>query len=320
MIDLRMKEKEGKKRNGWKTMSSVAAARSGRHPESPARRRRKAEGRREARGVSCPRNFSRNRYPDSTVTSRISLLGVPIDAVTAKDAVWLLRGMLDSDRAHHVMTPNNEMLVEASKNPLFKNLLNRSALNLPDSQGLLFAARLTGQRLPERVTGVDTVTALCEQLDERHPVFLLGAGEGIAEKASDHLQAKNPRLKIVGTFSGNPRPEYSEEIVRAINAAQPSLLLVAFGAPAQDVWIDEYLPKLRSVRVAMGVGGTLDFLAGVKKRAPVFFQKFGLEWLYRFVQEPSRYRRMWRAVVVFPWLLFKETPIFRLIGEWKEKR
>ncbi|NOS67833.1 MAG: WecB/TagA/CpsF family glycosyltransferase [Candidatus Peribacteraceae bacterium] len=239
------------------------------------------------------------------MASRVHLLGVDIDAVTMQQALEQIRGYLDGSESKHIMTPNNEMLVESTKNPRFKEVLQKSALNLPDSQGLLFAARWKGQRLPERVTGVDTVQALCQTLDERHPVFLLGAGEGVAEKAASVLQSRNPRLKIVGTFSGNPKPEYSQQIINGINAAQPHLLLVAFGAPAQDLWIAEHLPKMSSVRVAMGVGGTFDFVAGVKKRAPVFIRTIGFEWLWRFVQEPSRWRRMWRAVVVFPWLVLR---------------
>ena len=235
--------------------------------------------------------------------SRVHLFGVPIDAVTQSGAVAILREFLASGASHHVLTPNNEMLVESTKNPRFKDLLQRSALNLPDSQGLLFAARWTGQHLPERVTGVDTVQALCQTLDESHPVFLLGAGERIAEAAAAVLRSKNPRLNIVGTFSGNPRPEYSEEIINGINAAQPHLLLVAFGAPVQDFWIAEHLHQMPSVRVAMGVGGTFDFIAGIKKRAPTFMRSLGLEWLWRFLLEPRRYRRMWRAIVVFPWLV-----------------
>jgi N-acetylglucosaminyldiphosphoundecaprenol N-acetyl-beta-D-mannosaminyltransferase len=211
--------------------------------------------------------------------------------------------MLESTQSHHVMTPNNEMLVEASKNPAFKTILQSSALNIPDSQGLLLGAKLTGQQLPERVTGVDTVTALCSRLDERCPVFLLGAGEGIAEQAAAALRSKNPRLKVVGTFSGNPKPEFANDIINGINASQAKLLLVAFGAPTQDFWIHEHLPKLTSVRVAMGVGGTFDFLAGTRTRAPKWMRSMGLEWLYRFIQEPSRYKRMWNAVVVFPILV-----------------
>ncbi len=233
------------------------------------------------------------------MSTRVTILGIPIDAVTRAEAVETLRHFLTEPGQHHVMTPNNEMLVESTRNSQFKETLRKSALNLPDSQGLLFAAWWTGQKLPERVTGVDTVEALCLSLDETHPVFLLGAAPGIAEKTALVLQSKNPHLKIVGTFSGNPKTEYSQEIVRAINASRPHLILVAFGAPQQDLWIAEYLPQMPSVRVAMGVGGTFDLIAGVKTRAPKFIRSIGLEWLWRFIQEPSRWRRMWRAVVVF---------------------
>ncbi len=241
-----------------------------------------------------------------SMPSHITILGVPIDAVTLPEALTILRDFLHGDRARHVMTPNNEMLVEATKNPAFKEVLLSSALNLPDSTGLLFAARWTKQRLPARVAGADVVEALCGMLDERDPVFLLGAGERVAEKAAEVLWSKNPHLKIVGTFSGNPRPEYSAQIINAINAAQPRLLLVAFGAPQQDLWIAEHLPQMSSVRVAMGIGGTLDFLAGIQQRAPAWMRSIGLEWLWRFVQEPSRWKRMWNAVVVFPWYIVRK--------------
>lgn len=245
----------------------------------------------------------RTPSPYLFTSSRVTLLGIPLDSVTSSQALETIRKFLHGERGKHVMTPNNEMLVEATRNPQFREVLLKSALNLPDSQGLLFMARFTGQKLPERVTGIDTVQALCANLTEDHPVFLLGAGEGIAERAASVLQSRNPQLKIVGTFSGNPHPEYSADIIRAINASRPHLLLVAFGSPRQDLWIAEHLSQMPSVRVAMGIGGTLDFIAGVRKRAPKSLQVIGLEWLWRFVQEPSRWRRMWNAVVVFPWLV-----------------
>ncbi len=240
-----------------------------------------------------------------SMAARVHLLGVPIDAVTMQQALEQIRGFLEGSEPKHVMTPNNEMLVESTKNPRFREILQKSALNLPDSQGLLLAARWTGQKLPERVTGVDTVQALCQELDERCPVFLLGAGGGVAEKAASVLQSRNAQLNVVGIFSGNPRFEYSQDIINGINASKPNLLLVAFGSPQQDLWIDEHLPKMSSVRVAMGVGGTFDFIAGVRTRAPTFIRRMGLEWLWRFVQELSRWKRMWRAVIVFPWLIYK---------------
>lgn len=236
---------------------------------------------------------------------RIFLLGIPIDPVTRKEAVARIGEYLREEKQRHVMTPNSEMLVEASRNPAFGTLLNATALNLPDSAGLLWMAKLTGQSLPERVPGVDTVSALCGTLTEEHPVFFLGAAPGVAERAAATLKAKNPHLNIVGCFSGSPREEEAQAIVERIRAVSPHLLLVAYGAPAQDQWIERHLKDLPSVRVAMGVGGTFDFLAGTRKRAPSSLQKLGLEWLWRLFREPRRIRRIWNAVIVFPLLVLR---------------
>jgi len=242
----------------------------------------------------------------------VTLLGVSIDAVTSRQAVELLMKMLESGYLkrffhtggqHHVMTPNSEMLVEAKRNKQFRKILQSTSLNIPDSVGLLHMARLTGQRLPERVAGVDTVRTLCRKLSRHHPVFLLGAGEGIAVKAAKELKKMNAHLQIVGTHAGSPRDEDVKEIIAKIQEAKPHLLLVAFGAPAQDLWINEHLKELPSVRVAMGVGGTFDFLAGKQKRAPLWMRTVGLEWLVRLVWEPKRVGRIFKAVVVFPILV-----------------
>lgn len=236
---------------------------------------------------------------------QVHLLGVRIDAVTADEAIARIRSFLSGNTQHHMMTPNSEMLVEASKSDSFKNLLNRSALNIPDSAGLLWAARYTRQHLPERVTGVDTVEKLCAELDESHPVFLLGAGEGVAAQAAEILKKRNPGLNVVGTYAGSPRDADAAGIIERINAAAPHLLLVAYGAPAQDEWIDRHLSKMPSVRVAMGIGGTFDFIVGVQKRAPGLFRSLHLEWLWRVIREPRRIGRIFRAVVVFPLLVLK---------------
>lgn len=227
---------------------------------------------------------------------------MPIDPVTAAEAVARIRSLLAGAAQSHVMTPNNEMLVEAHGNERFRSLLNRTALNIPDSTGLLWGATWTGQSLPERATGVDTVQALCRELGDEG-VFLLGAAPGVAERAAAALRAANPRLRIAGTHAGTPRPEDAKGIIDLVNASGASLLLVAYGSPKQDFWIDEHLKDMPGVKVAMGVGGTFDFLAGTRKRAPSWMRSLGLEWCYRFVQEPSRWKRMWNAVVVFPLLV-----------------
>lgn len=236
---------------------------------------------------------------------RVTLLGVPIDAVTQADALMRIHAFLDTPGQRHVMTPNSEMLVEASRNPPFRAVLKRSALNLPDSTGLLIMARLRGWHLPERVTGTDTVEALCGELREEHPVFLLGAAPGVAERAADVLRACNPRLQIAGTYAGSPREEDAPEIIRRINAVSPHLLLVAYGSPAQDLWIDRHRKDLPSVRVAIGVGGAFDFFAGVRARAPTWMRAAGLEWLWRVIKEPRRLPRIVTAVIVFPWLCLR---------------
>lgn len=234
---------------------------------------------------------------------RVFILGVPFDPLTPGQAVDRLRSLLVGSAQCHVATPNNEMLVEARGNVPFRSLLNRTALNLADSTGVLWAARWTEQSLPARVTGADTVAALCAALDESTPVFLLGAGEGVAAKAGDALREKNPRLKIAGTHAGSPKDEDAKGMVDRINASGARLLLVAYGAPTQEFWIDKHLKEMPSVKVAMGIGGTFDFLAGTKKRAPSWMRGIGLEWLYRFIQQPSRAGRMWKAVIVFPLLV-----------------
>lgn len=237
--------------------------------------------------------------------SRIALLGIPIDAVTRAQAVERLQVMLVSQTQHHVMTPNSEMLVAAQKDGHFRQVLKRSDLNLPDSQGIVWMAAYTGQVIPERVTGVDTVIAFCTTLTEADSIFLLGAAPGVAESAAVALVHRNPRLKIAGAFSGSPRESDALSIVEQINAASPRILFVAYGAPVQDMWISKHLKDLPSVRIAMGVGGTFDFLAGVKKRAPYLLQRLGCEWLWRLVREPRRLPRILNAVLVFPWLVIR---------------
>lgn len=252
------------------------------------------------KSVSLPIRFA--LLYNAMTAKRVFILGVPIDPLTREQVVDRLRAYLAGDVQRHVMTPNSEMLVEAHRNPAFRALLNRADLTMADGMGLLWVARMLGMRLPERVTGVDTVTDLCARLTEDCPVFLLGAGEGVAERAAAALVRRNPRLRIAGTFAGSPRPGDAAAIVRRINDVHPRLLLVAYGAPRQDEWIDRHLADCPSVRVAMGVGGTFDFLAGVQARAPAALRRLGLEWAWRLVREPKRLPRILRATVVFPFL------------------
>lgn len=232
------------------------------------------------------------------MAERISILGVPVDAVTHQQVLTLLRQMASSG-SHHVMTPNPEMIVAAQRYPEVMSLLHRTALNVPDGAGLVWAAK---GALPERVTGTDLVESIAAE-PALQPVFFLGGAEGVAARASEALRARHPELVIAGSFGGSPKKEEEDAIVRRINASGAKALLVAYGAPAQDLWIDRALPRLPSVHIAMGVGGAFDFHAGVRSRAPKFLQRIGLEWLWRVLQEPSRIGRICTAVLIFPFLV-----------------
>ncbi|TSC91439.1 MAG: N-acetylglucosaminyldiphosphoundecaprenol, partial [Candidatus Berkelbacteria bacterium Licking1014_96] len=158
-------------------------------------------------------------------------------------------------------------------------------------------------KLSERVTGVDLFWTLCKLSEDRgYRIFMLGGGPGVAKKATGRVKLIHPRTKIVYTYPGSPKE--TKKITRLINHTRPNILFVAWGAPKQEIWIGKNLKKFRSPLVAMGVGGTFDFIAGTRRRAPQWMRGMGLEWLYRLFQEPKRFGRIWTAVVRFPMAVF----------------
>lgn len=243
---------------------------------------------------------------------RCDILGVPVDCVTESEAVQRISALCRSAGQFHIATPNPEMLVEATKNHEFKKVLQKTALNIPDGIGLVWAMKkkLSAESsFFERVTGTDFLQKLASSESRLCPperIFLLGAAPGIAERAAAALRNLNPAIKEIGSWSGSPRSEDEEDILRRINTFSPSLLFVAFGAPKQDLWIARNLARVPSVKIAMGVGGAFDFLAKRRARAPQWMQKCGIEWLWRLFCEPKRIGRIVNAVIVFPWLLLRE--------------
>lgn len=249
---------------------------------------------------------------------RRMILGVPVDSMAREDAVLHVEALLKSGGQHIITTPNPEMLVDAARDPKFKGALNRAALALPDGFGLMLAARLLKQPLAARVPGVDFVLDLARLAAEKgYTMYLFGAEEGIAAAAAEKLKIKNEELRIVGAESGlqydetqppaDRRPSLPtfQAIIQRINYAQPDILLVALGHGKQEKWIAAHLREMPSVKIAMGVGGTLDFIAGRVARAPRLLRLLGMEWLWRLLRQPWRLPRIWRAVVVFPFLVLK---------------
>lgn len=260
---------------------------------------------------------------------KINIMGIRFDNFGTDEAACFVVEKLSGNKNEYVCTPNPEMLLEAEKNIGFRNILNNSLLNIPDGIGILWAATniknerskvkailtlpliiLTPQRfknvLKERVTGVDLIYSICEKLaGTEYSIFLLGAKEGVAKEAAKKLKNKYPGLKIAGTFAGSPDEKDREEIIKLINYKNPDILLVAYGAPKQEAWIAENLNRLRTVKIAIGVGGTFDFIAQQVKRAPKWMQKTGIEWLFRLIQQPSRIKRILNATVRFPYRFIK---------------
>lgn len=238
---------------------------------------------------------------------RITILGVPFDPVTLLSAFVFVQEYLSTGKKCHIATPNPEMLLAARKNFDFMQVLRNTALNIPDGAGIVFASRFLKWRgrtpiaLSRRVTGTDFFEYICRHTCE--PIFLLGAAEGVAKKVKRRFEKRFPEVNIVGTYSGSPSPAEELAICKKINDSGARILFVAFGAPKQEIWISRNVQHLEHVSVAIGVGGAFDFFAGVRKRAPKWVQNFHLEWLFRLIQEPKRIKRIWNAVIVFPFVV-----------------
>jgi len=232
------------------------------------------------------------------------ILGVKISAVDTAAALEAIEEFIGSGRPHMVVTADSSAVVFSRKDPELREIINTASLVTPDSIGILWAARRFGNPLPERVSGVDLAELLCERAaSSGHRVFLLGAAPGIADKAAEKLKERHPGLIIAGTHHGYFKMSESESVIDKVRAAKPDLLFVAMGIPLQEKWIHRHLEEL-GVPVSMGVGGTLDVLAGRVKRAPKCVQRMGLEWFYRLASNPRKIRKC-STLPVFVYLVLR---------------
>jgi N-acetylglucosaminyldiphosphoundecaprenol N-acetyl-beta-D-mannosaminyltransferase len=239
----------------------------------------------------------------ATVTSwPVAVLGVPFDHVTIDEAIARLEEMIASRRPHYVVTANVDFLVQAHRDVELRRILLEADLVLCDGTPVLWASRWLGNALPERVAGSDLAPALIRAAAEKgHRLFFLGAAPGVAAEAEARLKRQYPKLNIVGTYA----PPFSHllemdhaEITRRVRDANPDILLVSFGCPKQEKWIAMHHRSL-GVPVAIGVGATIDFLAGRVKRAPAWMRVTGTEWLYRLLQEPRRLFRRYASDLAY---------------------
>jgi len=236
-------------------------------------------------------------------TRRVDILGVGFDRVDIAAAAERIIERHAAGQRTFVITANPEFVMLARRDAELADLARASELVVADGTGVLVASRVLRDPLPGRVPGRLLVPAVLQLVSG--PVFLLGAGPGVAERAGKALVRRIPSLQIAGTYAGSPAPENDGSIRDRIQAAEARVLLVAYGMPAQERWIARNLPLLPTVRTAIGVGGVFDQLAGRVRVPPRVVHAIGLEWLWRLAFEPHRWRRQ-RALPVFAALVARQ--------------
>ena len=222
----------------------------------------------------------------------LEVLGVSIDIVTLAQAEQATWDFLKQDKVHMIFTPNSEMIMVAQEEKTLKEILNSGDLTIADGIGVVYASKILKKPLAERVAGFDLAKQIVENLPQKgHKLYLLGGQPGVAKAAKDKLEKQYPGIQIVGTHDGYFNEEQEAEIINEINQLKPDILFVCLGMGKQEKWIYKHRDKLK-VKVCMGIGGSLDVFAGKAQRAPDFYCKYGLEWFYRLIKEPWRYKRM----------------------------
>lgn len=221
----------------------------------------------------------------------VDILSVKFDAKSKAEQLAQVKDRLDRGAVTTIFTPNPQIMLHAAKDKKSLDLLHRADINLPDGIGILLAAKLLGKELPERISGIDFAEELLRLAAARgYSVFLLGGKSGRAHKAERALVKKLPHLNICGCHNGYFKKEgtENERVKRIIAQAHPDFLFVCLGSPLQEEWIANNLSSLPSVKLAIGLGGSIDVWSGKLKRAPTLMHSYGLEWLWRAFREPKR--------------------------------
>lgn len=225
--------------------------------------------------------------------NKINVLGLSYDNVTMEEAVAIGTCFLQGDKAAIVVTPNAEIAYDATKDEAFCALLNRADLMLPDGAGVVKAAKILKTPLKQKVAGIDFATEMLQVFAQNGTkLFLLGSKPGVAEAAAEKMCELAPGLTVCGTADGYFKEEAS--VIEKVNASGAEALFVCLGAPKQEHFMFDHQSELTSVRLMAGLGGSLDGFAGNVKRAPKWMIKLQLEWLYRLIKEPKRFKRMLR--------------------------
>lgn len=223
---------------------------------------------------------------------RLEILGIGIDKVNSQQALERIGEFIASGESHQIVTANAEIIYQASKNEKMRNVINNAQMVTADGSGVVWASRQLGEPLGQRVTGIDLVNSICEQsAKDKWKIYILGSAPGVAATAAINIRDKFPGCNIVGTHHGYFNAKEEKQILAELEQLKPDVLFVALGAPKQEYWIADHLSAL-GIPVGMGIGGSMDVLSGNVKRAPKWMQKMSLEWLYRLLIQPTRFKRV----------------------------
>ncbi len=224
---------------------------------------------------------------------KVNILGAYVDKVNIDEASDIIIKYIENgDKGRYVFTPNSEMLMRAYRDKKFCDILNTASLLTADGIGVVYASKILKNPISERCAGFDTAVKLLEKMSGRGmSLYLFGSKPGVADEAKNTINKKYPGVRVVGTQDGYFDDEKEKAIINDINEKSPDVIFVCLGAPKQEEWIYKNAKNL-NVGCMLGIGGTLDVLAGTVERAPEFYCKYGIEWLYRLIKQPSRIGRM----------------------------
>ncbi len=228
-------------------------------------------------------------------TTRVEVMGVKIDNLSMEETLSLIEEkILEALPTQHVVV-NAAKVVEANKNPELKAIIESCEIVNADGQAVVWASKILGKPLKERVAGIDLMQALVQRASQKGwSIYFFGARQEVLDKVIEHYRKEFPTLRIAGARNGYYTPEEESTIAADISKSKAHILFVAMSSPKKEMFLNKYR-SVMNVPFVMGVGGSFDVVAGVTKRAPLWMQKIGLEWLFRFLQEP---RRMWRRYII----------------------
>jgi len=236
---------------------------------------------------------------------QVDILGIPFDSMSVDKALDLLESYLDKPANHIVVTPNPEGVMQARRNPAFRDALLSANLRLADGTGIVLASRYNRNPIPQRVRGVDTIFALLERLSKKgrkHTAYFLGGAPGVAERAKYEMESLFTKLSVVGYHHGFFSPGEEAAILEELNCLKPDIMVVCIGMPRAEIWAAAH--RDIPARITMCLGGAMDIMAKNVKLTPAWIRKLGLEWLHRLIRQPSRAKRQ-LDIPRFVWAVIK---------------